>query len=318
MKLAEAVSVALEEVVASALEEVRTRNRGGSPTMSRRKGKVVPSATVPVPPPQGPYGTGNAPVEKEDVVLDFMEVLDICLPPPPPLLMMPAVPPSPPSELRSLSYSSTSLKGRETYRTISTSTGSSSTSASVSDIGVFSASSLPASSRSSTMINIRGSGSVSGAGGAEAPFMWASAIPLPDVPLAPPFSFGMNERGKLASSSSSSSKRDKGKGKRKRTMSEDAESHPTTPNNHDGYPHNLNDNTLVSFYEPVSDPLYESGAVVVGPGDGMVVTTTSTVSMLPTTTTTRIIHGVGGDLCEHEQETGVRDVIPYLRNLKLK
>jgi len=39
------------------------------------------------------------------------------------------------------------------------------------------------------------------------------------------------------------------------------------------------------------------------------------------TTTTRIIRGVdddGADLWEHERETGVRDVIPHLRNLKLR
>jgi len=160
------------------------------------------------------------------------------------------------------------------------------------------------------MMKIRGSGSVSGAGfgagGAEALFMWASAIPVPVVPLAPPFSFGMNERGKLASSSSSSSlKRDKEKGKRKRAISEDAESYPTstTLNNHDRHLHNLNDDTIVSFYEPVSDPLYEPGAV--GPGD--VTTTTVMAPPLLMTTTTCIIHGaddVGGDLWEHEQETG--------------
>jgi len=133
----------------------------------------------------------------------------------------------------------------------------------------------------------------------------------------------MNERGKLASSSSSSLKRDKEKGKRKRTISEDAECHPIALNNHDGHSHNLNDDTALSFYEPVSEPLYESGAGA-GSGDVMAVTTTTTITMAPpttTTTTTRIIHGaddVGGDLWEHEQETGVRDVIPHLRNLKLK
>ena len=39
------------------------------------------------------------------------------------------------------------------------------------------------------------------------------------------------------------------------------------------------------------------------------------------TRTTRIIRGVdddGVDLWEHERETGVRDVIPHLRNLKLR
>ena len=131
----------------------------------------------------------------------------------------------------------------------------------------------------------------------------------------------MNERGKLASSSSSSSslKREKEKGKRKRTISEDAECHPITLNDHDGHLHNPNDDAVVSFYEPVSDPLYEPGT-----GDGMVVTTATTTTMAPPppmTTTTRIIHGaddVSGDLWEHEQETGVRDVIPHLRNLKLK
>ena len=110
-------------------------------------------------------------------------------------------------------------------------------------------------------------------------------------------------------------KKDREKGKRKRTISEDAESHAITLNNHDEHLHNLNDDTVVPFYEPVSEPLYESGAGVVGPGDGMVGTTTTT------TTTTRIIHGaddVGGDLWEHEQETGVKDVIPHLGNLKLK
>ena len=80
-KLAEAISAALEEVVASALEEVRTRNRAGSPTVSSRMSKVVPSATTlpvpPIPPPVVPYA-----VEKEDVVLDYTQVLDICLPPP--------------------------------------------------------------------------------------------------------------------------------------------------------------------------------------------------------------------------------------------
>ena len=65
---------------------------------------------------------------------------------------------------------------------------------------------------------------------------------------------------------------------------------------------NISDENVAS---PVYEPVYEPSE-----GGGM-----------GRTTTTRIIRGVdddGADLWERERETGVRDVIPHLRNLKLR
>ena len=164
------------------------------------------------------------------------------------------------------------------------------------------------------------------------------------VSVSMPFAFG---RGKVSGSSSLKKGKDKDKdkdkeskkekerdskdkGKRKRTTSVGVSDDPYTVHmEHSNMNPNSNLHTEVEFDttatggvfawlnnhadpnisdESVSSALYEP-VYELSEGGGM------------GRTTTRIIRGVdddGADLWERERETGVRDVIPHLRNLKLR